>query len=113
MAVSLLAGADESLYQAAAHALSFVPPDKVTVDVPLLASHPSDWLRALAAVVWSRRPELGWAIGERLARDPSRPVRFSLASSLRAGEPNHRQAIEIARHDPRRSVRRVVQARED
>ena len=106
-AVRALKGADDDTSREVAFALASLPADKVTLSVPLLASHPSQWLRALAAVLWARRAEEADEVGEQLSRDESRHVRGSLASSL-PKDGRGAVARDVLRHDPRRGIRRLV-----
>lgn len=85
-------------------ALASLPPEAVTVPLEILASHPSHWLRALAAVIWAQRTDGPEEIGVALARDWSRDVRRSLAGSLR-NEDRHDSVRAILSNDPRRSIR--------
>jgi hypothetical protein len=95
------------MFNSIAAALVALPIDKVTLPVAVLAAHPSPWLRALAAVLWVKRPNEPEEIGVRLARDPSRHVRDSLAGGLSSGA-RHASVREILEQDPRRSVRHRV-----
>jgi hypothetical protein len=85
-------------------ALASLPPEQVTLPVELLAGHPSPWVRALAAVIWAQRPDQSEEIGVRLAQDPSRHVRGSLAESL-GDDDRHAKVRAVLGGDPRRSVR--------
>lgn len=107
IAVAQLRGADENTANSVAAAVASIPPGRVTLPVDVLATHPSEWMRALAAIIWAQRPDLPDEIGVQLARDPSRHVRRSLASSLR-NEVRHAPCKEILCGDPRRSLRRQV-----
>jgi hypothetical protein len=106
-AVTQLRGASEQTANAIASALASLPPEDMTLPLDLLASHPSPWLRSLAAVVWARRADQPSEIGATLARDSSTHVRKSLAISLQ-NEPRHASARAILTADPRRSVRQQV-----
>jgi hypothetical protein len=86
-------------------ALASLPPQMVTVPLEFLASHPSHWLRALAAVIWAQRTDQPEEIGVALAGDWSRDVRGSLARSLRSGS-RYERVHAILSDDPRRSIRR-------
>ena len=85
-------------------ALASLPPEAVTVPLEVLASHPSHWLRALAAVIWAQRTDQPEEIGVALAGDSSRDVRGSLAGSLR-NDDRHDSVRAILSNDPRRSIR--------
>ena len=113
IAVSQLRNANESAVNSVAAALASVPADRLSLAVEVLATHPSEWMRALAAVIWAQRPDLDVEIGLELARDPSRHVRASLVRSLR-DDGRHASVREILRADPRRSLRReIASAAED
>jgi hypothetical protein len=86
-------------------ALASLPPEGVTVPLEFLASHPSHWLRALAAVMWAQRTDQPEEIGVALAEDWSRDVRGSLAGSLR-NDHRYESVYAILSNDPRRSIRR-------
>jgi hypothetical protein len=88
-------------------ALASLPSKAITVPLEVLASHPSHWLRALAAVVWAQRTDQPEEIGVALARDSSRDVRGSLAVSLR-NDDRHESVGAILSNDPRRSIRHRV-----
>jgi hypothetical protein len=105
IAVAQLRDASDQTANSIAVALASVPADELTLPVQLLASHPSQWLRALAAVIWSQRPDQPVEIGLDLARDPSRHVRTSMARSL-LDNPRHAEVRAVLTEDPRRSVRR-------
>jgi hypothetical protein len=85
-------------------ALASLPPEAVTVPLEIHPSHPSHWLRALAAVIWAQRTDQPEVIGVALARDWSRDVRGSLAGSLR-NDDRHDSVRAILSNDPRRSIR--------
>jgi hypothetical protein len=106
-AVGLLYGADELTQNAVAVALSALPSAKVTLPLNVLAAHPSPWIRALAAVLWARRPNEAEEIGLQLARDPSHNVRGSLAGAVKS-EARHASVRGILAENPRRSVRQRV-----
>lgn len=106
-AVAQLRNADDRTANSIAAALASIPAADVTIPLEVLATHPSPWMRALAAVIWAQRPDLGEQIGVELARDPSKHVRASLARSL-GGDSRHAPCTEILRGDARRSLRREV-----
>jgi hypothetical protein len=103
-AIALLHNADAHTSNAIAVALASIPIAALTINVDLLATHPEEWLRVLAAVVWARGTAENQELGARLARDPSRHVRSSLARSLR-NDTMHDQVRAILGDDARRSVR--------
>lgn len=106
-----LRGADEEMCNAIAIALAALPVEKVTLSVRLLASHPSQWLRALAATHWARRPDEPVEVGIDLSQDESPHVRGVLASAIGDGS-----SVAVLRgilsHDTRRSIRRHVSGTE-
>lgn len=108
-AVNLLYGADELTLNSIAAALVGLPPEKVSLPIDVLATHPSPWMRAAAAVLWVKRPDEAEEIGLRLAHDPSHHVRGALAGGVGA-EARHESVREILRADPRRSVRHRIAA---
>lgn len=106
-AIGLLYGADEFTVNAVAAALSTLPSAKVTLPLNVLAAHPSPWIRALAAVLWARRPNEPEDIGLQLAKDASHTVRGSLAGAVKS-EACHVSVRQILANDPRRSVRQRI-----
>jgi hypothetical protein len=111
LAREMLAGADEQTCRTIAQALARIPPGCLTLDIELLAIHSSEWVRALAAVLWANQHEGGASLGVRLARDPSRHVRGTLAASLTDSSSPTVTAILV--EDPRRSIRMHVRPRAD
>ena len=103
-AVAQLSTTTDQSANSIAAALATLPPERVTLPLEILASHPSQWLRALAAVLLAERNDQPEEIGVTLARDLSRHVRWSLAGSLR-GDARQDKVRAIIAHDPRRSVR--------
>jgi hypothetical protein len=81
-------------------ALCQLDPHHVTLDPALLASHSDQWIRVLAATLWSAQQDRSDTLGGVLAADPSRHVRQMLAS-----RPQAEALHEVLRTDPRRSVR--------
>jgi hypothetical protein len=66
-----------------AQALALLPAaGRALLDPRSLASHESEWIRSLAAAVWSTADGQPPQVGHRLAADPSGNVRRSLASHL-------------------------------
>jgi hypothetical protein len=106
-AVIQLRSATEQTANASACALASLPPEEMTLPVDILAAHPSQWLRALAAVVWAQSSDQPPEIGTALAQDPSTHVRGSLARSL-GNDAHHASPRDILASDPRRSVRQQV-----
>jgi hypothetical protein len=107
IAVALIQDATDQTANAIAVALASLPPEELTLPVQLLASHPSQWLRALAAVIWAQRPDRHQEVGVALAHDTSPHVRGSLARSLR-DDARHAEVRAVLTDDPRRSVRQRV-----
>jgi hypothetical protein len=90
-----------------ARALAFLPANQAGLDPVNLAAHGSEWIRALAAVVWSTTGGQPSELGSRLAADPSAHVRRTLASHL----PSTSQYDELRvllLNDVRRSVRTAI-----
>jgi hypothetical protein len=66
-----------------AQALALLPvAGRALLDSRSLAGHESEWIRSLAAVLWSTADGQPPRVGHRLASDPSGNVRRSLASHL-------------------------------
>src|SRR5919197_5695655 len=65
----------ENTANSIAAALASVPPEHASLAVDVLATHPSEWMRALAAVIWAQRPDLPEEIR-------ARPRRFTARSCL-------------------------------
>jgi hypothetical protein len=103
-AVAQLPDASEERANSIAVALALLPPEQVSLPVELLASHPSQWVRSLAAVIWAQRADQADEIGVQLAQDASYHVRMSLARSL-GGDSRHAKVRTVLAEDPRRSVR--------
>ena len=91
-----------------AQALALLPvAGRALLDPRSLASHESEWIRSLAAAVWSTADGQPPQVGHRLAADPSGNVRRSLASHL----PEKAQYEDLRtklRNDVRRSVRTAL-----
>ena len=80
-AVSWLTG-DEHAINAVAHALDTLDPTHVTIDLAVLTSHPSQWLRQIAALLAARSaPPVADAL-RALADDDDRHVRRHVAHLL-------------------------------
>jgi hypothetical protein len=108
IAVLQLRDATEQTANSIAAALASLPADKLSLPVDLLVSHPSPWLRALAAVIWTQRSGEPEELGIRLAQDTSYHVRMTLARHL-SHEDHHFNLRAILTKDPRRSVRLLAQ----
>jgi hypothetical protein len=91
-----------------ASALALLPKaGRALLDPRSLAGHESDWIRALAAILWCAADGQPPQVGRRLAADPSGNVRRSLASHL----PDKSQYEDLRNklgHDIRRSVRTAL-----
>jgi hypothetical protein len=91
-----------------AQALALLPDaGRALLDPRSLASHESEWIRSLAAAVWSTADGQLPQVGHRLAADPSGNVRRSLASHL-PDKSQHEDLRTKLRHDVRRSVRTAL-----
>ena len=91
-----------------AQALALLPAaGRALLDPRSLASHESEWIRSLAAAVWSTADGQPPQVGHRLAADPSGNVRRSLASHL-PDKPHYEDLRTKLRHDVRRSVRTAL-----
>jgi hypothetical protein len=91
-----------------AQALALLPHDgRALLDPRPLASHESEWTRSLAAALWCTVGGLPPQVGHRLAADPSRNVRRTLASHL-PDEPQYGELRAELQRDVRRSVRTAV-----
>jgi len=106
-AIRLVYGADDSELNTIAHALAQLPMEGRMLPAGLLVAHPNRWLRAAAAAIWAQRPSEPLDVGLLLARDGSRNVRQTLATSLAPIE-RHEEVRRILEEDPRRSIRRIV-----
>lgn len=110
----LVVSNDERVAYVASHGLSRVPPDRLTVDVRMLAATTNSWPRQLAAAAWVHRPDDAPELGQRLASDPDPRVRRVIASGLqRLRETDQALATELANTlaaDSCWSVRRAVLA---
>ena len=91
-----------------AQALALLPAaGQALLDPRSLAGHESEWIRSLAAVLWSTADGQPPQVGHRLAADPSGNVRRSLASSLPDKLQNEDVRTKLT-HDVRRSVRTAL-----
>jgi hypothetical protein len=103
---------DERITYAAAHGLSYLPPDRLPIDAALLVELPGTWPRQLAAATWISRASDAPELGPRFAADPDVRVRRALASGLeRLADAMPQLAHELAQSlcsDDCWSVRRLV-----
>lgn len=91
-----------------AQALALLPAaGRALLDPRSLASHESEWIRSLAAAVWSTADGQPPQVGHRLAADASGNVRRSLASHL-PDKPHYADLRTKLRNDVRRSVRTAL-----
>jgi hypothetical protein len=106
VAVPLLSSTSNSTCSWLARMLRDLPEGELTIDVEMLATHQSPWLRCVAATAWAREPHRWPGLGERLCTDNDPGVRFVLATELQA-QVGHEPIIDILRNDYRRDVQRV------
>lgn len=111
-AVALFRTGDDFATNQAAHALAQIPPEELVIDIRVLAGSPNHWVRQLAAVLWTTRPDEAPTLGQALATDPDRAVRRVIAESLgRLKEKRPDLAAELAAllsQDSFASVRQAV-----
>jgi len=109
--VSWLTG-DEQATKAVAHALDSLDPTQVTIDLAVLAAHPSQWLRQIAALQAARSNPPVVDVLRELATDVDRRVRRSVAHLLsRVAEGDAKLAAElrdVLRTDASWSVRKAA-----
>ncbi|WP_143663733.1 HNH endonuclease signature motif containing protein [Streptomyces sp. rh34] len=106
-AVPLLSSVGSSTCRSIARMLRDLPDGELSMDVEMLANHPSPWLRCFAALAWSRAPERWLGLGDRLSSDSDPGVRLILAKGLKDA-PEHESVRTVLRADHRRDVRRLV-----
>jgi hypothetical protein len=110
-AISWLAG-DEQAINAVAHALDMLDPTLVTIDLAVLAEHPSQWLRQIAALLASRSIPPSANVLRALATDDDRHVRWNVAHLLsRIADSDKTLASElrnVLRADPSWMVRKAA-----
>jgi hypothetical protein len=108
MAYELMPNASSHEAHQVTQALTLLPADgQVLLDVRSLAAHESEWIRALAAVLWSTAGGQPAQVGRRLAADSSGHVRRALASRL-PDRPEYENLRARLRSDIRRSVRTAL-----
>jgi hypothetical protein len=107
IAQRLMPDADVPAANAIAYALGLIPGETVGLDVSALASHGSEWIRALAAAMWCRTGGQPPELGLRLAADSHQDVRRTLAAHLPDGAAYQEVRVKL-RADVRRSIRRVL-----
>jgi len=90
-----------------ARALALLPASQAGLDPVNLAAHSSEWIRALAAVVWCTTGGQPTELGSRLAADPSSQVRRTLASHLPSTS-HYDEPRAVLVNDVRRSVRAAI-----
>lgn len=108
LAMDILSKGDRTVFSYVAEALLELPSRLTVETVELLSTYVDEWVRAVAAVEWSKMAELKPTIGQRLAKDTSALVRRSLAKALQE-RPEHLAVREILQNDPRRSIRSLVE----
>ncbi|MDB5448556.1 MAG: hypothetical protein JWQ97_3873 [Phenylobacterium sp.] len=106
LAFRLLSQAEGSAERLVTEALVHLPNNQYLLSVPMLAGHSSEWIRALAAHLWSTGENRASSadLGAYLAADRSPRVRCTLASRLPDSE-DCDTLRETLRRDCRRSVR--------
>ncbi|MEV5439481.1 hypothetical protein AB0K80_26220 [Streptomyces sp. NPDC052682] len=107
VAVPLLSATSSSTCSWLARMLRDLPEGELTVDVDMLATHQSPWLRCVAAMAWARDPHRWPGLGERLCTDNDPGVRLVLAKELK-GRADHESIIDVLRNDYRRDIQRAL-----
>lgn len=108
IAVGLLASAYDSELFRLSSTLRDIPPEHFDLDINLFAAHPNRWVRALAAIVWTRKPDQSHTLGARLATDAEASVRYALAAYLGTSD-DFQEVRSILQNDSRRVVRKALQ----
>jgi hypothetical protein len=111
LAVGLLNSSDERLVRAAALALAWLPDHPQALGAGILAIHPDQAVRSLAAIRWTRQEPHDQDLGLRLARDPDPEVRRALAHALTLRSADDAALTQIRSTllaDPRFSIRRLA-----
>ncbi|MDX3435648.1 hypothetical protein [Streptomyces stelliscabiei] len=106
IALPLLAQPEGPAESLIVETLAQLPYRQNLLPLPLLAGHPSPWVRALAAHLWCTTDQTATTahLGTHLAADTSPRVRCTLARELLDDE-EHTDLREVLRSDCRRSVR--------
>jgi hypothetical protein len=107
VAVPLLSSTSNSTCSLIARMLRDLPEGELTIDVEMLATHQSPWLRCVAAMAWARDSHKWPGLGERLCVDRDPGVRLILAKGLK-GRTGYESIIEVLRNDYRRDIQRVL-----
>ncbi len=106
IALPLLAQPEGPAESLIVETLAQLPYNQHLLPLPLLAGHPSPWIRALAAHLWCTTNQTATTahLGTHLAADTSPRVRCTLARELPDDE-KHAALRGVLRRDCRRSVR--------
>ncbi|MEU0966504.1 hypothetical protein ABZ357_14230 [Streptomyces sp. NPDC005917] len=106
IALPLLAQPDGPAESLIVEALAQLPYSQHLLPLPVLAGHPSPWIRALAAHIWCTTDQTATTahLVDHLAADASPRVRCTLARELPDDE-KYAALREVLRQDCRRSVR--------
>ncbi|MFD5404465.1 hypothetical protein [Streptomyces griseorubiginosus] len=107
VAIPLLSSTDSSTCSSIARMLRDLPEGELKMDVEMLGTHQSPWLRCVAAMAWARDPSKWPGLGERLSADKDPGVRLMLAKGLK-GKPGHESIIQALRNDYRRDIQKVL-----
>jgi hypothetical protein len=108
VAVPLLSSTSTSTCSHIARMLRDLPAHSLEIDIDMLATHQSPWLRCLAAIVWARAPHRWPGLGERLCTDKDPGVRLMLAKGLR-GQDGYEAVLSALRNDYRRDIQRILE----
>lgn len=110
-AITWLAG-DEGALNAVAHALDTLDPASITIDIEVLSSHPSQWLRQIATVLAARSTPPAADVLRQLAVDPNRHVRRNVGHLIsRVATGDEKLAADLSetlQHDSSWMVRKAV-----
>lgn len=107
VAVPLLSSTVSSTCSSIARMLRDLPEGELKIDVEMLGTHQSPWLRCVAAMAWARDSHKWPGLGERLCTDRDPGVRLMLAKGLK-GKTGYESIIQVLRNDYRRDVQRVL-----
>jgi len=107
IAVTLLSSTNNSTCNSIARMLRDLPEGELAIDVEMLASHQSPWLRCVAAMAWARDPQKWPGLGDRLSMDKDPGVRLMLAKGLR-GKTGYESILDVLRNDYRRDIQKIL-----